>query len=225
MELLEINAEARDDVGKGASRRLRKTGRVPGIVYGTKKEVCPITLTHDELIHHLEHEAFYSSILTLTVGGASEKVVLKDLQRHPVKPSIMHIDFQRIDEKEKLTMRVPLHFINEDKCIGVKRSGGEISHIMTDLEITCLPADLPEFIEIDLENLDIGDSIHLGDLKVPEGVEITSLLRGGAPDQSVASVHMPRVEEEEGAQELEGLAAAAPAAVPDAAGSEDTEES
>ena len=197
MQSFELNAVSRQDKGKGASRRLRRDGQLPGVVYGSAKEAQAITLRHDDVIHQLENEAFYSHILTLNLDKKAEKVVLKDLQRHPYKPVIVHIDFQRISDTEKLTMRVPLHFINEDKCAGVKTGGGVISHIMTELEITCLPKDLPEYVEIDMLEVELGEAIHLGDIKLPEGVEIYTLLRGGDPSQSVVSVHIPRAEEED----------------------------
>ena len=208
----EINAEPRSDVGKGASRRLRRAGKLPGIVYGTGKEVTMISLDQNNLGHQLENEAFYSSILTLNIGDESEQVVLKDLQRHPYKRMVLHADFQRIDAKAKLTMRVPLHFINETTCVGVKTGGGVISHVMTDLEISCLPKDLPEYIEVDLANVDLNETVHLSDLVLPEGVEIYALLHGGDDSLPVASVHAPRVEEvdepaeaaEEGAEAAEG---------------------
>ena len=138
METFEIIAEPREDMGKGASRRLRREGKVPGIVYGAKKDAASIMVNQNEINHHLEDEAFYSHILTLRVGKAKEKVVLKDLQRHPFKPVVLHLDLLRVDENETLTMRVPLHFLNEDKCIGVKEGGGVVSHVMTDLEIIWL---------------------------------------------------------------------------------------
>lgn len=195
MESFEIIAELREDKdkGKGASRRLRRRGSVPGVVYGAAKNAISIMMKHNEIYHHLEHEAFYSHILTLQVGKTKEKVVLKDLQRHPYKQVILHLDLLRIDENEKLTMRVPLHFLNEDTCIGVKQGGGVISHVMTDLEIICLPKDLPEYIEVDLGQVDLGGGIHLTDLKLPEGSEIATLLHGGDAAQIVATVHAPKV--------------------------------
>ncbi len=133
MNQFELSAELREDVGKGASRRLRRAGKIPGVVYGAEKEATAIVLDHNDVAHKLEYEAFYSHILTLNLGKKKDKVVLKDLQRHPVKPYIMHIDLQRISESEKLTMRVPLHFINESKCVGVKKDGGVISHLMSEI--------------------------------------------------------------------------------------------
>lgn len=201
MQEFEINAEPRSDVGKGASRRLRLSGKLPGIIYGAEKEAISITLDQNELSHQLENEAFYSHILSVKVGKEVVKAVLKDLQRHPYKTSILHADFQRISEKEKLTMRIPIHFVNEPQCIGAKEEGGVISHIMTELEITCLPKDLPEFIEVDMANVNLGEAIHLGDMGLPEGVEIYALTHGGDPDRPVVSVHIQKIIEEE--EELE----------------------
>ena len=193
MEIFEIIAEPREDMGKGASRRLRREGKVPGVVYGANKDAASIMVQHNEISRHLENEAFYSHILTLQVGKAKEKVVLKDLQRHPYKPVILHLDLLRVDENEKLIMRVPLHFIHEDECIGVKQSGGVISHVMTDLEISCLPKDLPEYVEVDMAEINVGEGIHLTDLKLPEGSEIAALLHGGDAAQIVVTVHVPKV--------------------------------
>ena len=197
MQTFEINAEPRESVGKSASRRLRKTGKVPGIVYGTDKQPAMISLDQNSFGHQLENEAFYSHILTLNVGKESDQVVLKDLQRHPYKRLIQHVDFQRVDAKEKLTMRVPLHFVNETSCIGVKTGGGVVSHVMTDLEISCLPKNLPEYIEVDLAEVSLNETVHLSDLKLPEGVEIYALTHGGDETRPVASVHLPRAEEED----------------------------
>ncbi len=212
MHEFDLTAELREDSGRGASRRLRKAGKLPGILYGGDKEATPIALNHDDVFHHLEHEVFYSHILNLTIGKDKQKVVLKDLQRHPYKPNILHIDLQRVSDKEKLTMRVPLHFINEEKCIGVKQGGGVVSHNMTELEISCLPKDLPEFIEIDVLNLNVGDAIHIEDLQLPEGVQSYAMEHGGDGSAPVVSVHMPRVmieEEELGEVEEEEAEAAA----------------
>ena len=195
METFELTAEEREDVGKGASRRLRRDGKVPGIVYGTDKDPAMISLDQNDVMHHLEHEAFYSHILTLKVGNETEQVVLKDLQRHPFKRLLMHIDFLRVKADEKISMRVPLHFINEEKCIGVKRDGGAINHLMSDLEIECLPQNLPEYIEVDMLNVALGDTVHTSDLNIPEGVEIYAVAHGGEDDEvGVATVFMPREE-------------------------------
>ena len=225
MQEYEINAEPRTDVGKGASRRLRRSGKLPGIIYGTDKEAISITLDHNLLSHQLENEAFYSHILSLKVGGEEVKAVLKDLQRHPYKPNILHVDFLRVSESEEITMRVPIHFINETQCIGVKQEGGVISHIMTELEITCLPKNLPEYIEVDMLNIKVGEAVHLGDLSLPEGVEIYALSHGGDTEQPIASVHIQKVvEEEEAGEAVEGeeaAEAAAEAAKPAESGGDD----
>jgi large subunit ribosomal protein L25 len=192
MDKFRVSAEHRDVRGKGASRRLRRAGKVPGVLYGGEKEALAIELTHNELLLHCEEESFYSQILELLLGGVSEKVVVKDIQRHPFKPFIMHIDFQRIDESESLTIRVPIHFLNEESCAGVKLGGGLVSKIMTELEVTCLPRDLPEAIDVDLAALEVGEAIHLSDLTVPEGVQIASLLHGGDDTLTVVQVVVPR---------------------------------
>ncbi|MDX1346322.1 MAG: 50S ribosomal protein L25/general stress protein Ctc [Sedimenticolaceae bacterium] len=206
-ENLTINAEARSDMGKGASRRLRHAGLVPGIIYGADKDPEMITVKHNELIHALDDEAFYSSILTVDVGGNSQQVVLKDLQRHPAKPFIMHLDLLRISQKTAIKMQVPLHFINEETAPGVK-AGGTASHNMNEVEISCLPADLPEYIEVDCDGLDIGDSIHLSELSLPKGVEIPALALGEDHDSAVVTILASRAskseEEEEGGEEIGG---------------------
>jgi large subunit ribosomal protein L25 len=191
-----VNAELRTDQGKGASRRLRRTGRLPGILYGAHKEPTMISLHHNEIVRHLEDEAFYSNLLTLNLGDNQETVVLKDLQRHPAKPFILHADFQRVQADEKIRLNVPLHFINEAKCPGVK-AGGKVSHQLTDVEITCLPKDLPEYIEVDMGGMDVGDAIHLSELKLPPGVEYPS---SEGEDYIVVNIHTGHVggEEEEG---------------------------
>ncbi len=212
-------AEKRDDLGKGASRRLRRAGLVPGIIYGSDKDPVPFQIKHTELEKQLLDEAFYSSIVTLNLDGDKESVVLKDMQRHPYKNKILHLDLQRIDKSHKLNMHVPLHFINEDSCKGVK-AGGAISHHMTDLEITCLPADLPEFIEIDMADVDLDQIVHLADLTLPKGVEITALLHGGDPAQPVVSVHKRKASAADAAED----AAAEEAAAGSEEGSENQEE-
>ncbi len=187
-----IIAEKRDDMGKGASRRLRHAGLVPGIVYGTEKDPVSFQLKHTEMEKRLQNEAFYSSVLTLNLDGNEESVVLKDMQRHPAKNTIMHLDLLRIDKTHKLTMNIPLHYINEESCIGVKQDGGSINHHMNEIEVSCLAADLPEFIEIDMADVVLDQTIHLSDLNMPENVEINALLHGGDDSQPVASVHTRR---------------------------------
>jgi large subunit ribosomal protein L25 len=194
MENFEINAKVRTDIGKGASRRMRHAGIIPAIIYGAGKDPVSLSLSHNEINNNLSNESFYSHILTVNIDGKSEKAVLKDLQRHPYKPSILHLDLQRVSDTEKLSLRVPLHFINEDNCVGVKQDGGKISHQMTEVEISCLPKDLPEFIEVDLANVKAGEIVHLSSLTLPENVELVSLAHGDLP---VASVNLPRGTQEE----------------------------
>lgn len=200
-----IEAELRTDLGKGASRRLRHEEKFPAVVYGAGKDPVSLTLDHKKFLHSLENEAFYSHILTLNVGGKEEQVVLKDLQRHPAKIAVMHADFLRVSAKEKLHMHVPLHFINADACPGAKE-GGLITHSISEVEIACLPKDLPEYLEVDLSSLELDHSLHMSDIIVPAGVELVELSHGAEHDQPVASVHMPR-----GASEAEEDAAAAEA--------------
>ncbi|TVZ40780.1 large subunit ribosomal protein L25 [Alteromonadaceae bacterium 2753L.S.0a.02] len=207
-EDFKLDAQVRDDQGKGASRRLRHENLVPAIVYGGKKDPQNIAISHNEMIKHLENEAFYSHIISLSIAGANEDVILKDLQRHPSKPQILHADFLRVDKTQKLTTRVPLHFVNEESCKGVKLQGGAISHNLTDLEISCLPQDLPEYIEVDLKDVEVGDIVHISDLKLPSGVESVALSHGEEHDQPVATVAKARgasegeeSEEEEGGEE------------------------
>ncbi len=184
-----LHAEARAEQGKGASRRLRREGKLPAIVYGGGKEPKAITLKHNEISRHLLDEAFYSQVLRLEIDGAAESVVLRDLQRHPAKPLILHVDLQRILEDEEIRVVVPLHFINEEICVGVKTHGGSISHVMNEVEVQCLPANLPEYIEVDLANVDIGESVHLSDIDLPEGLTITELALGEEHDQVIVTVH------------------------------------
>jgi large subunit ribosomal protein L25 len=205
---LQIGAVSRIDVGKGASRRLRHANKVPAIVYGAGKKPQMLTLQHNEVIKALENEEFFSQIITLTVDEKAEKVVLKDLQRHAFKPKIMHMDFLRIKADEAVTMLIPLHFIDEEVAPGVKQDGGTISHALSEVEVKCLPADLPKYIEVDMSKLELNDTIHLSDLKLPHGVEIPVLAQGEEYDQLVASLHLARMAEEipieEEVEEVEG---------------------
>ena len=206
-----IAAEMRTDAGKGASRRLRRMGKVPAIVYGSEKEPAMISLKHDDIFHAAEDEAFFSHILILDMGDNTEKVIIKDMQRHPAKIQITHVDFMRINEAQALHVNVPLHFINEEIAPGVKE-GGLISHLMTEVEITCLPKDLPEFINVDMANLELGATVHLSDLELPEGITLIAMTHGEAHDQPVANIHMPRGEKiEEEAEEGEAGAGEAEA--------------
>ena len=193
-----LNANTRDDLGKGASRRLRRNDAlVPAIVYGGNKEPQSISIAARELNKALESEAFYSHVIKLSIDGKKEDVLLKALQRHPAKPLVFHADFLRVVAGHEVTVHVPLHFLNEDNCVGVKKSGGVISHTMTDVEVNCLPKDLPEFIEVDMADVDMGDIVHLSSLKLPKGVSIPALALGDDHDLPVANVHAPRVALEE----------------------------
>jgi large subunit ribosomal protein L25 len=185
-----LHAKGREVSGKGASRRLRRLmGEVPAIVYGGKKDAQSITLIHKDVIKALENEAFYSHIISLDVDGKSEDVIVKDVQRHPAKTAILHLDFLRISKTTALTIRVPLHFINEDSCIGVKKEGGIISHTMSELEVQCLPKDLPEYIEVDVSELALGSTLHISDITLPKGVESVALSHGSDHDLPVAAVN------------------------------------
>lgn len=220
----ELGAEFRDDQGKGASRRLRHAGQVPAILYGGHREPRSLTVSHQKLTLLLDNERFYSTIMNLKVGDQTQAAILKDVQRHPAKNAIMHIDLQRVVENEKIRIRIPIHFKNEAISIGVKQQGGIVSHQKADLDISCLPKDLPEFIEVDVSGLALNQSLHLSDLKFPEGVQSVEL--GHGRDSTVVSVHAPRAEEPEpsavaaaeGAVAAEGVAAVAAPGAPAAAG-------
>ena len=188
-----LNATSREDLGKGASRRLRRLAeQVPAVIYGGKNDAKSISLLHKDLAHALANEAFYSHIIELSIDGNAESVILKDVQRHPAKPIILHADFLRVDKKQKLTIRVPLHFINEDTSIGVKMQGGAVTHNMTELEVSCLPGDLPEYLEVDMANVEVDQIVHISDIKLPEGVESVALSHGDDHDLSVAAIHIPK---------------------------------
>ena len=199
---IEINAVLRDAKGTGASRRLRHEGKVPGVLYGGKGDAKSIELNAKDLFMQFKHEAFHASILTLNLDGKKESVLLRDYQMHPVRNNIQHIDLQRIDENKKLSVKIPFHFLNEDIAPGVKLEGGVVSHIMVDVDISCLPKDLPTYIEVDLVNLSIGDSIHLSEIKAPEGVELTALSEENDP--IITSISKPKVVVEETPVAAEG---------------------
>lgn len=193
----EFAATAREDMGKGASRRLRKQGLIPAIVYGAGKEPESINLEHHKIWNASAHESFYASILTLKIGkDRQQDVILKAMQRHPFKPIIMHLDLHRVQADVALKVHVPLHFLNEEKAAGVK-AGGLISHLVNDVEISCLPKHLPQYIEVDVLNLGIDQTLHLSDIKLPEGVTLAAL-QGDAPhDLPVVSIHVPKAVTEE----------------------------
>ncbi|MFO1419246.1 MAG: 50S ribosomal protein L25/general stress protein Ctc [Methylotetracoccus sp.] len=187
----EFEAEARVQGGKGAARRLRRGSRVPAILYGGGAEPVPLSLDHNTVLKSLENEAVYSHILTIKFGGREEKAILKALQRHPSRPVIMHMDFQRVSATAKIRVHVPLHFLNEATCPGAKK-GGLISHNLVDVEVACLPGDLPEFIAVDLATVELGQTVHLSDLVVPPGVEIPALGQGPEHDLAVVAVQAAR---------------------------------
>lgn len=204
--------EPRTQSGKGAIRRLRREDKVPAIVYGGDKAPEPIMLAHNDVMNTLSQEAIFSHILTLKIGQqAEEMVIIKGLQRHIYKPRILHMDFQRIKATEKITMRIPIHFLGENLCPGTKQ-GGVISHLRTELEIRCLPANLPQFIEIDVSQLQLDQAIHLSDLKLPEGVELATAIVDEEHNISIVNVAVPRVSKEDLAAEAAEAAKAAEAA-------------
>jgi large subunit ribosomal protein L25 len=208
MATFEFTAFPRTTEGRGASRRMRRTGKAPGIVYGGATAPQPIELDHNALIHALRNEVFHASILTMKVDGASTQVLLRDVQMHPFRNEVLHVDFQRIDPSRKIHMKVPLHFVNEALSPAVKSQGAIISHVMTEMDIACLPKDLPEFIEIDLSELDTAHSLHVSGVKLPAGVTVVSK-RTGDPVIATAVVPKAAVEAEEAAAEGETAAAAA----------------
>ena len=191
-----INAKSREDTGKGASRRLRRlTGEVPAIIYGGKKDAEKISILHKDITKALENDAVYSSIISLSIDGKAEDTIIKDIQRHPAKQIILHMDFLRVSKTTKLQTRVPLNFLNEDICVGVKLGGGLIAHTMTDIEVSCLPKDLPESIDVDMAEVDVGQIVHLSDLTLPDGVESVSLSQGADYDLTVATVNKQKAVE------------------------------
>jgi large subunit ribosomal protein L25 len=213
---IEFTAFARTTEGRGASRRMRRAGKAPGIVYGGVNAPQPIELDHNALFHALRNEAFHASILSMSLGGAVTKVLLRDVQMHPFKNEILHVDFQRVDENRKIHMKVPLHFTNGENSPAVKVSGAIVSHVATQLDVSCLPKDLPEFIEVDLSSLDVGSSVHVSALTLPPGVVV---LTRGKRDPVVASAVVPKAHVEETAAvtpEAEAAAAAAAAGAPGA---------
>jgi large subunit ribosomal protein L25 len=202
MNEFELVAEARAELGSRASRRLRRLGKTPAILYGAGKDPVPLLLDEKDIKKQLENETFYSHVLTLRLGATEEQAVLKTLQRHPRSSAVLHMDFQRVRASETITMHVPLHFINEERCPG-KRAGGIISHLLIEAEVSCLPKDLPEFIEVDMGSVELGQSVHLSDLTLPAGVEFLAFTAGREQDPAVVTVQPPRgltAEVEEGAE-------------------------
>ena len=210
----ELTAEVRADKGKGASRRLRRLAdHIPAIIYGGNKDPQPLTLIRKDLEKALENEAFYSHVLTINVGKDKQQAILKDLQRHPAKNKVMHADFLRVDDKTVVKVHIPIHFLNETTCKGVKVQGGMIQHMETDIEVQCLPGDIPEYIEVDMLEVETGQIVHLSDITLPEGVTSTALALGEDYDLAIASVVAPKGVSED---EEEDAAAAAAASAEDA---------
>lgn len=195
----ELQAEARDGTGRAENRRLRRLGKVPAVVYGGGKGPLSITLAHNELLREMKQASFYTSVLNVKVGGDSHAVVVKEVQRHPAKPLILHMDLQRIVEDEELTLNVPLHFIGEENAKGVKEQGGSVEHLATDVEVRCLPRDLPDSIDVDISHLELNDILHMSDLTLPAGVKLVALEHN--QDLPVVTINPPRHEE---AEESEG---------------------
>jgi large subunit ribosomal protein L25 len=187
-----LDAEIRTDLGKGASRRLRHAGKVPAVLYGAGKEAVSLTLIHNKLFQAQGFEAFYSHVLTLNIGDEKVEVLVKDMQRHAFKPIVMHLDFLRVDANKELHTHIPLHFINEDIADSIKLNGGHPEHHMIDVEVSCLPADLPEFIEVNLENVELGQTLHLTDLVLPKGVSLLELNKGETHDLAVVTVKLAK---------------------------------
>ena len=218
----DLIAEYRDDMGKGASRRLRREGKVPAILYGGGRPPRNLAFDHNRVVQQLENESFYSSVLSVKVGGKEQAVILKDLQRHPAKRQILHMDLQRIREDEEIRMNVPIHFLNEDIAPGVKQGGGKVSHLMTDVEVVCLPKHLPEYFEVDIADLELNEMRYISDIPLPEGVTIPALAQGEEANQPIVSIQIIKevvIEEEE-----EGLEEAVAAGEVPVAGEEAAEE-
>ncbi len=201
----ELSAEKRDAKGTGASRRLRRAGQVPGIIYGANKDPEMVSFNHDKLYHLLENEAFHTSIIDVKTGSDTQQAILRDVHHHPFRQQILHMDLQRVSASEKIHMSIPLHILGEDMAPGVKLQEGIVSHLMTELDVICLASNLPEFLEADVSEMDLHDSLHLSDIKLPEGVELSSLAHGG-DDLAVVTIAAVRgsVEEEEEEAPAEG---------------------
>ncbi len=203
----ELNAELRSEKGTGASRRLRRAGKVPAILYGAGKDPVSLSIEHDPLWHHTHHEAFFTSVLTIKIDGKiADQAIVRDLHMHPYKPRVSHLDLQRISATERLHLPVPLHFIGQETAPGVKLEGGLVAHLMTEVDVSCLPSQLPEFLTVDVSNLHVGDSVHLSNLTLPDGVVLTDLTHGN--DLAIATITVVRE------TEVEAPAAPAEAAAP-----------
>jgi len=199
----DLIADIREDQGKGASRRLRHQGKVPAIIYGAGRPSRALVFDHNKVILQLANESFYSSILNIKVGEKSQAAILKDVQRHPARPMVMHMDFQRIVEDQEIKMNVPLHFLGEEVAPGVKAGGGSVSRVMNDVEIVCLPKNLPEYIEVDISELELDEHLSMSDIQLPEGVSIPALEQGPEQDRPIVSIHVIKEEVIEEEEELE----------------------
>ena len=224
----ELEIDSRDDLGTGHSRRLRRQGKVPAVLYGGGKAPASVALDHIKLLHQMENEAFYTSILTLNMGKETQAVVIKDVQHHPSKRRVLHMDFQRILEDEKITLIVPIHYSGQETAIGVKDQGGEVAILVSDVEVSCLPKDLPEFLEVDISELELNQRMGFSDISVPEGVEILALSHD--QDHSIVTINPPRKEEEDVIPELgaDAIDGEAPSEItkdkPDESDSEETKD-
>jgi len=207
-ESLDLVAEFRTDTGKGSSRRLRHAGKVPAIIYGAGREPRALTFDHNDLLRAAESESFFSSVLNVQVGDNVRPSILKDIQVHPAKRQILHLDLQRIVAGEKIKMMIPIHYLNEEACLGVKVGGGSIAKMRTEVEVSCLPANLPEYLEVDIEPVELDQMLHMSDITLPDGVELTDLVADPPRDEAIVSVHIIKVaaepEEEEGEEAGEG---------------------
>ncbi len=221
-----LSAQPREETGTSAMRKMRRAGQLPGVVYGAGGDTVPITLSSLEVSRHLEHEAFYSHVLSLKLDGKKEQVILRSVQRHPVRSDmLLHIDLQRISKDAKIRMTVPLHFVGEDMAPGVKEQSGLFSHLMTEVEVSCLPSDLPEFIEVDVSELHIGEPVHLSNLAVPEGLELVELSHGHDHAVVIINVRREQLEAQEvEAEEPEGEEAEEQAAEAEAKDADSVEE-
>ena len=224
----DLVAEIREDQGKGASRRLRHEGKVPAIIYGAGRPPRALVFDHNRVIQELENEKFYSSVLSIKVGEKSQAAILKDVQRHPSRPIVMHMDFQRIVEDEEIKMLVPIHFVGEEVAPGVKQGGGKPQHMITEVEVVCLPKHLPEYLELDVSELELDAMLKLSDIPLPEGVSIPALAQGEEADRGVVSIHVIKevvIEEELDGEETPEVPVAGEEAAPEADdGEESTEE-
>ena len=234
-EKFNLIADIREDSGKGASRRLRREGKVPAIIYGAGRPPRPLTFDHGKVLHELENQSFYSSVLNIKVGEKSQAAIVKDIQRHPSKPRVMHLDFQRIVEDQVIRMNVPINLVGADIAVGVREGGGTVSQMRNDVEVVCLPRNLPEYLELDISELALDDYMYMSDIPLPEGVEIPELAQETDQVQPIVSIHIIKeeiieeeVEEEEiEGEEVEGEEGEAPAdgdAPAEAAGDDDSKE-